>query len=177
MNPPAVRAPSNEPISGSTDYCESLVRVTFADLAARFCRISLGKSLCVPIFKEAVEMGPVENSAQLFAITFHSLPNFIGCRQNSSAKLRLRSGCGKLVKTVWTERVNFEHFSLAPDASFRQNPARAVDPVAVEDIDFTRRCAVGVRSARFGSDCPDHNLPLAWREVISTAFPHQWKLR
>jgi hypothetical protein len=91
------------------------------------------KSLCVKRFEEAVEMGTVENVVEFCEMHLHFQPSFTGFASHFASNSPASQCCGKAVKTVWTAHAFFGHFSLAPDASIRQNPARAVDPVAVEE--------------------------------------------
>jgi len=78
-------------------------------------------------------MKAVENSRCNAASIFRGKLHFVGGIIDFTANSGVHQLCGKLVNTVWTARLSIGYFSLAPDASFRQNPARAVNPDAVEE--------------------------------------------
>jgi hypothetical protein len=90
-------------------------------------------------FEEPVEMKTVENLRCNAASHFRSKLDSVG----RIIDFRFKSGglqlCGKVVNSMWTARRSIGYFSLAPDVSFRQNPARAVNPVAVLGFDLKRR--------------------------------------
>ena len=78
-------------------------------------------------------MEAVENARRYRGAAFHSVLDFMGRISDLALHCSGSGSCGKLVNSMRTARNFLGYFSLAPNAPFRQNPARAVNPVAVEE--------------------------------------------
>jgi len=137
----------------------------------------MGESDRIELLEGPVEMAAVENCARAFHAQDRFAAHFIGHGHNFRRKIHRRFDCGKVVDCVWTWRQNFGYFSLAPGVSFRQNPAAQLILSRLRISILRDAAREGCAPEHLASDCPDQFELLAWREAISTAFPHRWKLR